>query len=149
VRACHDLGYSRDELLKLSATDIEAILPSGEVTAIHHQLKLGEVRTIDGAHKRKDGTIFPVEIRLSSMAPVQPELMVAMARDITDRKHSEGKILHQLEELKRWQEVTLGREDRNRQLKREVNELLIRLGETIRYPSQESDTPQNQPNKVL
>jgi len=92
ARACHDLGYNLDELLKLSATDIEAILPSGKVAAIHHQLKSGEVRTIDGVHKRKDGTIFPVEIRLSSMAPVQPDLMVAMARDVTERKLTEEKL---------------------------------------------------------
>jgi PAS domain S-box-containing protein len=59
-------------------------------------------------------------------------------RNITERRRAEEKILRQLEELRRWQEVTLGREDRNRELKREVNELLGRLGETIRYPSQES-----------
>jgi len=59
--------------------------------------------------------------------------------DITERKESEVKILGQLDELQRWQEVTLGRVDRNRQLKHEVNELLVRLGETIRYPSQKSN----------
>ncbi|TSA24185.1 PAS domain S-box protein [bacterium] len=64
--------------------------------------------------------------------------IVGTVLDITERKRAEEKILHQLEELKRWQEVTLGREDRVRQLKTEVNQLLSRLGETIRYPSQES-----------
>jgi PAS domain S-box-containing protein len=59
--------------------------------------------------------------------------------DITERKQAEEKILQQLDELRRWQEFTLGREDRNRQLKKEVNELLKRLGEPIRYPSQEGD----------
>jgi PAS domain S-box-containing protein len=63
--------------------------------------------------------------------------------DITERKQAEEKILSQIEELKRWQEVTLGREDRNRQLKHEVNELLRRLGEPIRYPSQECDGIKN------
>jgi|GEM_PF-2355357 len=58
--------------------------------------------------------------------------------DITELKRAEEKILRQLEELRRWQEVTLGREDRVRQLKTEVNQLLSRLGETIRYPSQDS-----------
>lgn len=62
--------------------------------------------------------------------------------DITVRKNAEEKIHQQLEELRRWQEVTLGREDRNRQLKQEVNELLIRMGEKIRYPSQENANSQ-------
>jgi CheY-like chemotaxis protein/GAF domain-containing protein len=43
----------------------------------------------------------------------------------------------QLKELRRWYEATLGREDRVRELKREVNELRQRLGEPIRYQSQE------------
>ena len=59
--------------------------------------------------------------------------------DITENREAEEKIFRQLEELQRWQLVTLGREDRNLQLKHEVNKLLIRLGETIRYPSQIND----------
>ncbi|MHC1736681.1 MAG: PAS domain S-box protein [Ignavibacteriaceae bacterium] len=58
--------------------------------------------------------------------------------NITERKLAEEELKRQLDELKRWQEVTLGREDRNRQLKQEVNELLTRFGETIRYPSIEA-----------
>jgi hypothetical protein len=38
--------------------------------------------------------------------------------------------------LTRWQALMLGHEDRNMQLKREVNELFRRLGEPIRYLSQ-------------
>ena len=76
-------------------------------------------------------------------------MILEMDIDITERKHSEEKILHQLNELRRWQEVTLGREDRNMQLKAEVNKLLIRLGEPIRYPSQGTDTPKDRPDEGL
>ncbi|MBI5021971.1 MAG: PAS domain S-box protein [Ignavibacteriales bacterium] len=100
TRACHDLGYSMDELLKLSTIDIEAILPYGEVTEIHRKLKPGEVQTIIGTHRRKDGTIFPVEIRLSSLAPAQPELMIAMVRNITERKSAEEEIIKHSKELR-------------------------------------------------
>jgi PAS domain S-box-containing protein len=55
--------------------------------------------------------------------------------DITARKQTEEQIQQQLDELRRWQAVMLGREDRNMAVKREVNELLRRLGEPIRYPS--------------
>jgi len=57
--------------------------------------------------------------------------------DITERKHAEIKIASQLEELRRWQNVMLGREDRVRELKREVNDFCSRAGEAPRYPSQE------------
>ena len=91
-RACHDLGYNKDELLQLSSQDIEFKLSASEVDTIHHELQLGEVTTIDGMHRRKDGSGFPVEIRLSSLAPAQPECMLAIVRDITERKQFEEKL---------------------------------------------------------
>jgi hypothetical protein len=47
----------------------------------------------------------------------------------------EAVLQGQLEELRRWQQLTLGREGRVLSLKREVNGLLHRLGEPIRYSS--------------
>jgi PAS domain S-box-containing protein len=57
--------------------------------------------------------------------------------DITERKQAEQSIRSQLEELQRWEAIMLDREDRVQEIKREVNELLRRLGDPIRYPSQE------------
>jgi two-component system, cell cycle sensor histidine kinase and response regulator CckA len=102
TRACHDLGYDRDELLALSAADIEAGFSTGEISEVHHQLSPGEVRTIDGTHKRKDGSEFPVEIRLSSMASSDPELLIAVVRDITDRKQAEAAMRLAHDRLKRF-----------------------------------------------
>jgi len=44
-------------------------------------------------------------------------------------------LAEQLNELKRWHNVMLDRENRVIELKREVNELLARAGEPPRYPS--------------
>ena len=41
----------------------------------------------------------------------------------------------QIDELRRWQQVTLGREDRILSMKKEVNELLAAQGQSPRYPS--------------
>jgi|GEM_PF-1554969 len=57
--------------------------------------------------------------------------------DITEKKRAEEKIRRQLLELRAWQNMILDREDRVQELKREVNEQLQRLGEPIRYFSQE------------
>ncbi|MFZ4465250.1 MAG: hypothetical protein ACOYN5_15495, partial [Bacteroidales bacterium] len=62
----------------------------------------------------------------------------AFGLDLTESKKAEEEIKSQLDELRRWQEVTLGREGRVQEMKREVNELCRRLGEPISYPSQES-----------
>lgn len=53
--------------------------------------------------------------------------------DITTRKEAEQKIESQLEELQKWHSVTLGREERMIELKKEVNTLLERLGEPLKY----------------
>ncbi len=60
-------------------------------------------------------------------------LMVSTVWDVTDHKRAEEQLQRQLAELRRWQEVTVGREERVAELKREVNELAQRLGEKPRY----------------
>jgi len=62
----------------------------------------------------------------------------ALERDIIERMGTEEKIKQQLDELQRWHGVTLDREDRVLELKSEVNELLRRLKEPIKYPSAET-----------
>jgi len=57
--------------------------------------------------------------------------------DITARKASEQRIAAQLDELRRWHEATLGREDRVLLLKREVNDILAQSGRPPRYSSAE------------
>ncbi|MBN1888438.1 MAG: MASE1 domain-containing protein [Thermoflexales bacterium] len=63
--------------------------------------------------------------------------VLSTARDITEQKQAEGQIRQQMDELQRWHNVTLGREDRVRELKLEVNQLLARLGEPPRYGRQD------------
>ncbi len=65
---------------------------------------------------------------------------VHIVSDITERKRAEEKIQEQLVELQRWYRVTLGREGRIIELKREVNELLHQAGQPIRYQSVVDDT---------
>ena len=48
---------------------------------------------------------------------------------------SQAELASQLSELRRWNAATLGREERVLELKREVNDLLVRLGESPRFPS--------------
>jgi PAS domain S-box-containing protein len=66
-----------------------------------------------------------------------PLRAVGTCRDITAEVQTQEKMAAQLDELRRWQATMLGREARNQELKREVNELCRKLGEPIRYPSQD------------
>jgi PAS domain S-box-containing protein len=57
-------------------------------------------------------------------------------RDVTESGKGEQVLRDRLEELERWQDLMLDREERIGALKREVNELCRRLGEDARYGSQ-------------
>lgn len=75
--------------------------------------------------------------RVTRFPGAGPVRVVVTHENTTARKRAELQLTERLAELKRWQSVMLGREGRNLELKHEVNELLRRLGEPIRYPSQE------------
>ena len=55
--------------------------------------------------------------------------------DITAKKIAEDTLKQQLDELRRWNEVVLGREGRVLELKQEINALLERLGKAPKYTS--------------
>ena len=62
---CHLIGYSRDELLKMSITDIEAIEKSEETAA-----RIAKIREVGGdrfetRHRCKDGRIIDVEVSVN------------------------------------------------------------------------------------
>ncbi len=59
--------------------------------------------------------------------------IVASGTDVTERKNAERKNREQLEELLRWQDVMLNREERIETLKGEVNDLLVRQKQPERY----------------
>jgi PAS domain-containing protein len=66
---------------------------------------------------------------------------INMLMDVTERRKNEEALLHShaelsahAEELSRFNRAAVGREMRMIELKKEVNELCLRLGETARYP---------------
>jgi two-component system, cell cycle sensor histidine kinase and response regulator CckA len=92
-RACEALGYTREELLSLSMTEVEAVLLPEGIAGLWRRLASGEPVTTEGAHRRKDGTAFPVEIRVSLLGEVAGRrLALSIARDISERKALEERL---------------------------------------------------------
>ncbi|MBN2310467.1 MAG: PAS domain S-box protein [Candidatus Hydrogenedentes bacterium] len=101
-RACDDLGYTRDELLEKGVFDIEvASERQDDKQAIWERLASGAPVTIEGRHRRKDGTTFPVELRLSFLEVAGEPLVLALARDVSARK----KLEEQLRQAQRMEAV--------------------------------------------
>jgi PAS domain S-box-containing protein len=89
---------------------------------------------------RKDGTSFPGEISTGIFTDREGNIRTCMIiRDVTTRNRMEKEIKSQLEELQRWQDVMLNREDRVLGLKKEINDLLVKAGYPPRYPSAKED----------
>ena len=92
-KACSGLGYERGELLKLSVTDIETTFPDNFSWQTHvNELRRRSSLMSGGIHKRKDGTLISVEVNVSYVALNTKEYMVAVARDITERKRADRDI---------------------------------------------------------
>lgn len=136
-RMCVLVGYSREELLAMRVPELIApeARPAGRVIAEEFARHGSAVFVATDLHR--DGRRIPVEISVGRIARPSGDLYVSILRDVTERRQAEERIQQQLHELQRWYSVTLDRESRTLELKHEVNELLRRAGEPIRYPSAE------------
>jgi PAS domain S-box-containing protein len=85
---CQLIGYSRDELLKMSIPDIEAIEKPEETAArIAKVMKVGGDR-FETRHRCKDGRIVDVEVSVDYI-DIGGGRMFVFVRDISDRKQAE------------------------------------------------------------
>jgi len=91
-QACESLGRSREELLGMSVSDVEVGYEPGSLQKVWRQIASGQPRTLERTHRRKDGSTFPVELRVGVFEGGERPLMLALARDISRRKEAEEKI---------------------------------------------------------
>jgi two-component system, cell cycle sensor histidine kinase and response regulator CckA len=91
-QACESLGYSREELLSMSVADVEADYAPGSLEKLWRQIASGQPHTLEGTHRRKDRSVFPVEIRVGVFEAEERPLMLALVRDISGRREAEVKI---------------------------------------------------------
>lgn len=137
--ACRMLGQTRKQLLALgpaallstSRAELEfsydALIASGTNAA-----------PVELLRQRQNGSQAWIELRRHALRSGERWTIVTLARDITERKQAQSTLAEQLGELRRWSDVTVGREGRILDLKHEVNELLTKAGLAPRYPSAES-----------
>ncbi|NVK23249.1 MAG: EAL domain-containing protein [Kangiellaceae bacterium] len=83
-QAVLSLGYSRQELLRMRVQDIDIEISKEPhaISNLHKSLRPGQPRVVQGVHQRKDGSKFPVEVKVSLM---ENNYVIAVARDISKR----------------------------------------------------------------
>jgi PAS domain S-box-containing protein len=109
AQACASLGYTRQELIGMHPRSFNPTMNSAIHQSVKERLESGEIFTFETAHRRKDGTVFPVEVRLRPFHEGSRVFCLALVQDISERKlaEAERQRLHQLEaELTRINRVT-------------------------------------------
>ena len=90
--ACQSLGYTLRQLQSMAIHDIDPDFPPEAWPEHWKKLKRLGSLNFESRHRRKDGTILPVEISANYMEFEGNEYNCAFALDITERKESEQKL---------------------------------------------------------
>jgi len=129
-RACESLGYSRSELLLLTVFDLD--VASEPTIARDHwkSLRPGATILISGTHRRRDQTTFPVEIQLGLYFNDGSPVVIALARDISERVMAENSLKRQIRINRALSEVNQAilRMEDERKLFPIVCEVAVRFG---------------------
>jgi PAS domain S-box-containing protein len=114
--ACQSLGYTREELLKLSVSNIDLNVSPARVADQFERMTDGSALTIDGLHRRRDGSTFPVEVRLVAIEIGGRKMMIALVRDVTERMGAARRTARLLEQ------VIGAQEEERRRVARELHD---------------------------
>jgi len=91
--ACEHLGYSREEFLKMTIDQVDIdVNPMGHRKRFWEVLNPGQHVTFEGTHKRKDGSVFRVEVFLNRLDIGSNRYVLGLTRDISDLKRGTQKL---------------------------------------------------------
>jgi PAS domain S-box-containing protein len=98
-QACSSLGYTREELSTMKITELSVNFDLNLLKELQEQVKTDYKTTIEDCYHCKDGRTFPVEISLCHIEQ-DGGMIIALARDISERKRDEEELKHALNEAR-------------------------------------------------
>ncbi len=92
--AQRNLGYSLDELRTMTPLDLRPAYTREEFLAVIAPLARGErdLVHVEAMHRRKDGSLYPVEVQVQLSAEESPPVYVSIIQDITERKEAQERL---------------------------------------------------------
>jgi PAS domain S-box-containing protein len=131
------LGYSREELANKTWQELTPPEEIESIQAILAPLLCGEKDTarFEKRYIHKNGPFIwaDVSTALRRCEDSKPLYFITTVVDITARKQGEEALRNKIDELQRFQRLTVGRELKMIELKKEINSLLKQAGEPAKY----------------
>jgi PAS domain S-box-containing protein len=127
-------GYTVDEVLRMDKKEFNSlnVNVSEDYIDTFRRRNEGEVVRFEVMHYHKDGSVFPVSVS-ASLIDAGARYYLEFYQDITERKEAEAAVRKKIEDLEWFNSISVGRELKMVDLKKEINELSKRLGEEPRY----------------
>jgi PAS domain S-box-containing protein len=97
-QACRAHGYTREEYLALTVPEIDPLIGARPWEETMEEVRQSGSLTLESQHRRKDGTVFPVEVNANHIR-LDRDYHVAVVRDITERKRAEEALRQTQAEL--------------------------------------------------
>ncbi|MBN1615492.1 MAG: PAS domain S-box protein [Deltaproteobacteria bacterium] len=102
-------GYSREELLSMKVAALDPDYVQREnLGRFWDRFEMNEPFRFEARQKRKDGTIFPVEVTLTKLMINEQLVIMGLCRDISDRKKAEkekDKIQARLQQAQKMEAI--------------------------------------------
>jgi len=147
-RTVEMLGYSRETLLGMSMIELERHTLPEVHTQFWRNMHFNQAVTLEGVYQRRDGSAFPVEMRLAKFhGGSTGHLILVIARDITERKARDTEQMQHREQLRHLaSQLTLTEEQQRRELAVQLHD---GIGQELamcrlRIQSYQSEPPERQ-----
>lgn len=92
--ACDNLGYSKEQMLRMTPDDIQPEESRATVAKLLEPIRQGHQShlTFEAVHKRADSSTYPVEVSVQLLHVHGKAVLVAVARDVSERKRLETQL---------------------------------------------------------
>lgn len=100
-QVCKKYGYTRDELLSMGIRDLRPAELQSKLTQDLHLLKERGSLLFETRHKRKNGSLFPVEVSAQYFEIEGKKFIQTIVRDLTERNQAAAALLKSEEKFSR------------------------------------------------
>lgn len=108
--ACSTLGYRYSDLIGRHVSEIDNEVSSSRWEQYWEDMRVAGSKNLAAFHRRKDGSVFPVEVAANYFRYNDREYVCAIARDMTSHRQAEEEKKRLLEQLNQSQKLeSIGR----------------------------------------